>query len=145
MFGAMKWLGPGSRARYRLRMPAHHTLKAWQHAQRLAVECVKAAVRFPDYEQDALADQLRRACYSVPLNIAEGNSTRGTREYRRFLDMAWGSLAEVQTALTIARDVGYLEPADFGRLEALATETSKTLFGLMRKIGAAAGNIPKSR
>ncbi|MGH2602991.1 MAG: four helix bundle protein [Gemmatimonadales bacterium] len=126
-------------------MPAHHTLKAWQHAQRLAVECVKAAVRFPAYEQDALADQLRRACYSVALNIAEGNSQRGTREYRRFLDVAWGSLAEVQTALAIARDVGYLEPADFGRLEALATETSKTLFGLMRKIGAAAGNTPKSR
>jgi len=51
-------------------VPIHHTLKAWQHAQRLAVECAKAANRFPDVEQTALADQLRRACYSVPLNIA---------------------------------------------------------------------------
>lgn len=119
-------------------MPIHHTLKAWQHAQRLAVECVKAARRFPDYEQSVLADQLRRACYSIPLNIAEGASRKGTREYRRFLDTAWGSLAEVQTALTIARDVGYVQPAEFGRLEALATETSKTLFGLLRKVSAAA-------
>ena len=115
-------------------MPIHHTLKAWQHAQRLAVECVKAATRFPDYEQGALADQLRRACYRIPLNIAEGTTRKGTRDYRRFLDTAWGSLAEVQTALAIARDVGYLQPAEFGRLEALATETSKTLFGLLRKI-----------
>lgn len=126
-------------------MPAHHTLKAWQHAQRLAVECVKAATTFPDYEQDALADQLRRACYSVPLNIAEGNSRRGSREYRRFLETAWGSLAEVQTVLAIARDVGYLEGPAFARLEALATETSKTLFGLLRKVGQAAAKSPQSR
>src|SRR2546426_7737979 len=66
-------------------MAHYKTLKAWQHAQRLAIECVKAARAFPDYEQHALADQLRRACYSVPLNIAEGNTRQGSREYRRFL------------------------------------------------------------
>ena len=119
-------------------MPIHHTLKAWQHAQRLAVECSKAAQGFPDFEQGALADQLRRACYSVPLNIAEGTARKGTRDCRRYLDVAWGSLAEVDTVLAIARDVGYVRPADFGRLEALATETSKTLFGLRKKIGQSA-------
>jgi four helix bundle protein len=126
-------------------MPHHQTLKAWQHAQRLAVECVKAAQAFPECEQTALADQLRRACYSVPLNIAEGTARKGSREYRRYLDIAWGSLAEVETALGIAREVGYLRPAEFGRLEALATETSKTLFGLMRKIGQSAEKSPKPR
>jgi four helix bundle protein len=125
-------------------MPTHHTLKAWQHAERLAVECARAAQRFPDYEQHALADQLRRASYSVPLNIAEGSTRKGTREYRKFLDTAWSSLAEVQTALAIARDVGYVEPAAFGRLEALASETSKTLFGLLRKVSQAADR-PKPR
>ncbi|HEU5260737.1 MAG TPA: four helix bundle protein [Gemmatimonadales bacterium] len=124
-------------------MPIHHTLKAWQHAQRLAVECVKAASRFPEYEQGALADQLRRACYSVPLNIAEGTSRKGTRERRKFLDTAWGSLAEVQTVLAIARNVGYVQPADYGRLEALATETSKTLFGLLRKVSQLASKPTK--
>jgi len=124
-------------------MPIHHTLKAWQHAQRLAVECARAANRFPDFEQQALADQLRRACYSIPLNIAEGTSRKGTRDYRKFLDTAWGSLAETQTALDIAKDLGYLEPAEYGRIEALATETSKTLFGLLRKISAAANGTVK--
>jgi len=126
-------------------MPWHQKLKAWQHAQRLAVECVKAARRFPEYEQEALADQLRRACYSVPLNIAEGSARRGAREYRRYLDTAWASLAEVQTALEIARDVGYLELPDFGRLEALAVETSKTLYGLLRKISDPSPNDSKPR
>jgi four helix bundle protein len=60
-------------------------------------------------------------------------------------DIAWGSLAEGETALAIARDVGYLRPAEFGRLEALATETSKTLFGLLRKISGVAEKPAQSR
>ncbi len=108
-------------------MPMHHTLKAWQHAQRLAVECAKAANKFPDFEQGALADQLRRACYSIPLNIAEGTTRKGTRDYRRFLDTAWGLLAEVQSALAIAHDVGYLEPVEFGRLEALGNRNQQDI------------------
>lgn len=115
-------------------MPSHHTLKAWQHAERLAVECAKAAQRFPDCEQAGLAGKLRQAAYSIPLNIADGCARKGTKEYRRLLDVAWSALAEVETALAIARDVGYVQPAEFGRLEALATETSKTLFGLRRKV-----------
>ena len=126
-------------------MPLHQKLKAWQHSQRLAVECAKAAGGFPEYEQHNLADQLRRASYSVPLNIAEGSSRRGSREYRKYLDTAWASLAEVQTALEIARDVGYLQLAEYGRLEALAVETSKTLFGLLRKITESATGTSKSR
>jgi four helix bundle protein len=123
-------------------MAPYRTLKAWQHAQRLAVECAKVALQFPDYEQTRLADQLRRAAYGVVLNIAEGSARRGTREYRRFLDTAKGSLAEVETALELARELGYIEPAVFGRLEAVATETGKTLFGLLRKISASAGRSP---
>jgi four helix bundle protein len=125
-------------------MPNHHTLKAWQHAEKLAVECSFAAQGFPDFEQERLADQLRRASYSIPLNIAEGSARKGTRDYRKFLDTAWGSLAEVQTALTLARDLGYIDTTDFAKLEALATETSKTLFGLLRKISLAADR-PRSR
>src|SRR5947209_15033477 len=123
-------------------MAPYKTLKAWQHAERLAIECSRVSKKFPDYEQARLADQLRRASYSVVLNIAEGSSRRGSREYRRFLDTANGSLAEVETALGLALELEYLKPADFGRLEALATETGKTLFGLLRKISASATRSP---
>lgn len=123
-------------------MAPYKTLKAWQHAERLAIECAKACRSFPDYEQLRLADQLRRASYSVVLNIAEGSSRRGSREYRKFLDTAKGSLAEVETALGLALELEYVKPADFGRLEALATETGKTLFGLLRKISASATRLP---
>ena len=125
------------------RMAHYKALKAWQHAQRLAIECSRAALRFPDYEQHALADQLRRSCYSVPLNIAEGNTRHGSRECRRYLDTARSSLAEVETIIDIARELGYLSPPDFARLEALYNETGKTLFGLLRKITDAAARSPR--
>lgn len=119
-------------------MPPYRNLKAWEHAQRLAIECVKAARRFPDYEQTGLADQLRRAAYSIPINIAEGSARKGSRDYKRFLDIASGSLAELETILGIAKELGYILTADFTRLDALASEAGKTLYGLLRKIGTAA-------
>ena len=125
-------------------MAHYRTLKAWQHGQRLAIECSRAARNFPDYEQGALADQLRRACYSVPLNIAEGNTRHGSRECRRYLDTARSSLAEVETIIEMAKELGYVSLAEFGRLEALANETGKTLFGLLRKISDAASRSSRT-
>jgi four helix bundle protein len=124
-------------------MGSHRTLKAWQHARVLAVECAKAARRFPREEQVALADQLRRAAYGAALNIAEGAARRGTREYRRFLDQARASLAEVDAILEIAKDLGYVELSTLARLEARRDEAAKTLYGLLRSISAAAASSAK--
>ncbi len=135
----------GLRARGAILAPmgSHRTLKAWQHAKILAVECAKAARRFPPEEQMALADQLRRAAHGAALNIAEGAGRRGSREYRRFLDTAQASLDEVEAILEIARDLGYLEPVHFARLEARRDEAAKTLFGLLRSITKAATTSAK--
>ena len=119
-------------------MPPYRKLRAWEHAQRLAVECSKAARRFPDYEQGVLADQMRRACYSVPLNIAEGSARKGSKEYGRFLDTAKGSLAELETIIDLSHDLGYMDDVTHSCLTDVATETGKTLYGLLRKISEAA-------
>ena len=115
-------------------MAPYRNLKAWEHAQKLAVECAKLARTFPQYEQSGLADQLRRAGYSVPINIAEGSASKGSREYRKFLNTAKSSLAEAETILSLAKDIGYIHRDDYARVEALAIETGKTLYGLLRKI-----------
>src|SRR2546426_8363241 len=106
-------------------MAHYKTLKAWQHAQRLAIECVKAARAFPDYEQHALADQLRRACYSVPLNIAEGNTRQGSREYRRFLDTAPGSLSRGGADIEKGPRPGDIRPPQVGGPETLVYQNGQ--------------------
>jgi four helix bundle protein len=123
-------------------MGSHTTLKAWQHAKVLAVECAKAARRFPPEEQAALADRLRRAAYSAALNIAEGAGRRGSREFRRFLDTARASLDEVEAALEIARELDYLELTSFARLDARREEAAKTLYGLLRAVSYGANAKP---
>lgn len=64
----------------------------------------------------------------------------GTREYRRYLDTARSSLAEVETIIELARDLEYVQPVGFARLEALASETGRTLYGLLRKVSQ---SVPK--
>jgi four helix bundle protein len=123
-------------------MAAFRSLKVWQHAQKLAVECGKAVKRFPDADHGILGDQLKRAAFSVPLNIAEGSARKGAKEFRRFLDTARGSLAEVQNALELASEMEYLTGDEYERLDAIATETAKTLWGLLRKIGDSANRFP---
>jgi four helix bundle protein len=125
-------------------VPPYRNLKAWEHAHKLAVECSRAARHFPEYEQQGLADQLRRGAYSVPINIAEGSARKGSREYRKYLDTAHASLAEVETILGIAVELGYIHRDDHARLAKLATEAGKTLYGLLRKISDAAGKPPSS-
>ena len=81
-----------------------------------------------------LAEQLLRACYSVPLNIAEGSGRKGAREFRRFLDVAGGSLLEVQSAIDVARELGYVPVESYAQLDELASEAGKTLWGLLRNV-----------
>jgi len=119
------------------------TLKAWQHAKILAVECARVARGFPVEERDALADQLRRAAYGAALNIAEGSSRRGTRECRRYLDTARASLHEVEAILEIAKELGYIPLTTLARLEARRDEAAKTVFGLLK--AASAGSERRSR
>jgi four helix bundle protein len=123
-------------------MSNFRTLKVWQHAQRLAVECAKAAGRFPAEDCDVLKEQLLRASYSVPLNIAEGSARKGAKEFRRFLDVARGSLAEVQNILELAKEQAFVDEQEYNRLDAIATETAKTLWGLLRKMSDTATRYP---
>jgi four helix bundle protein len=117
-----------------LAMPPYRNLNAWRHAQRLAVECAKLARGFPPYEQEALADELRRSSYRVPISIADGIARKGTGSSRPSFDNARAALAEVETILEIGRDLGYIDATTYGRVESVATEASKTLYGFLRKM-----------
>jgi four helix bundle protein len=108
-------------------------LKAWQHAKSVAVLSSAAISRLPSSEAAALADQWRRAAYSVALNIAEGASRRGSKEFRRYLDIARSSLDEIEAIIDLAVSLGYFRPEELAKLDATRDECAKTVYGLLRK------------
>src|SRR5438093_7748838 len=87
------------RLHLRCTMPDYRNLRAWQLARDVAVQSRPWIKKLPPEGRDALADQWRRASYSVALNIAEGASRRGSREFRRHLDIAPCSLHEIAVVL----------------------------------------------
>ncbi len=92
-------------------------LIVWQKAYVLVRMIYSHSQKFPSTELYGLTSQIRRAAVSVLANIAEGSERQHKREFLRFLSIARGSLAEVETYLMLARDLGYLSEEEFGRTE----------------------------
>lgn len=88
--------------------------------------------KLPERESFGLASQLQRAAVSVPSNIAEGSRRTTRKEYAHFLDIAYGSLGELETQLLLLQDV-YPRIQVSDELE-LVDEASRTLYGLIRKL-----------
>ena len=117
-------------------MDPYEKFEAWQAAHALAIEVYQRSKSWPTEERYGLTAQVRRAAFSVPMNIVEGRARFGRKEFRRFLDIAWGSLAEVGYTLRLTRDLGILSSGDYEELEALRAAAGKPLFGLLRSMGA---------
>ena len=109
-------------------------LIAWQKSVRLVKSVYRVASQFPKYEQYALWDQMRRAAVSVPSNIAEGQSHKGIRDFVRYVRLARGSLAELETQLLIAHDLGYVDVPVARALLSEIEEVSRITSGLIRSL-----------
>ena len=101
---------------------SYQDLIVWQKAIDLVVQVYATTRTFPKDELYGLNSQMRRAAVSVPSNIAEGHSRASTGEFKQFLGHARGSLAELETQLTIAAKLGYLSTECNARLFGKSTE-----------------------
>ena len=115
-------------------MTPYERLQAWQVAHRMALSIYEVTDCWPAAERFGITIQLRRAALSVPTNIAEGAAKRGTREFRRFLDIALGSLAEVTYLLRFSMDRGLLAPDSWLELETLRNRAGQLTWQLYRSI-----------
>jgi four helix bundle protein len=105
----------------------YEKLIAWQRADELAYQVYVSTKSFPKDEVHGMTSQLRRAALSVPTNIVEGYARQGKTEFRRFADIALGSLAESRYLLTFCRRLQYLRPPQQDALESLAEEVGRLL------------------
>ena len=86
----------------------YESLDAWRRAHALSLRLTKLCLTFPAYERFELGSQLRRAARSVPANLAEGKGAFGPGIYLRHVQVALGSVAEIDYFLLCARDEGYI-------------------------------------
>jgi len=108
-------------------------LIAYQKAYDLVLRVYRLTGSFPKEEQYGLTSQIRRAAVSIPSNIAEG-FMRGSREYAHFLKIALGSAAELETQLSISKDLGYCGIDQFESIHSLTKEVLRLLTSYLGRI-----------
>lgn len=79
----------------------------------LTIEIYRLTEKFPPEEKFGLSSQMRQSAYSIPVNIVEGASRLGTKEYQQFAGIARGSSGEISYQLLLSRDLGYISEQDY--------------------------------
>ena len=112
-------------------MRSHRDLDVWKTSMELVSEVYRFTREYPKEELFALTSQIRKSAISIPSNIAEGAARSGNREFVRFLYIALGSCAELETQLLISKNLNYPVPADiFSKLDRIR----HMLLGLIRSL-----------
>jgi len=115
-------------------MAGYRDLKVWQLAMLLAEEAYRLGTGFPKHEVYGLTSQLQRSSVSIPSNIAEGQGRNSPNEFRHFLGIAMGSLAELETQIILAQRLNYITEQQSGKALQLADEIGKMLKGLLKSL-----------
>jgi four helix bundle protein len=109
-------------------------LEVWQFGIRLTKQVYELTRTFPKQEVYGLCSQMQRAAVSVPANIAEGHARSSTKEFLHHLSIARGSLAELETMLTIAEELQYCPPSATSAIVQLCDRVSRMMAGLRRHL-----------
>ena len=101
---------------------SYKDLEVWQRSMKLVTSIYGITKLFPKEELYALTNQVRRSAISIPSNIAEGRSKKSTRDFMRFISIAYGSTAELETQLMIGNNLGYIT---FQKLDPILKELNQ--------------------
>ena len=105
-------------------------LDVYKEAKSLVLMVYALLKKFPKEEQYALCDQLRRAVISIPSNIAEGSGRHSSKEQVHFIEIAYGSLREVDCQLDVAHDLGYISNEELDDVAKRIRKVASILSGL---------------
>jgi four helix bundle protein len=115
-------------------MQDYKKLDVWGKAHLLAVGVYKATSAFPKDEQFGITSQIRRACVSIPANIAEGCGRGGNSELGQFLKIALGSANELEYELLLAHDLQLINDEVFNKLNEQIDHVRRMLISLIQTI-----------
>jgi four helix bundle protein len=109
-------------------------LVVWQKSLDLVTEIYRLSKKFPKDEVFGLTSQIRRAAVSIPSNIAEGRGKSSKGGFQQFLHHSRGSLAEVETQIIIAQNLGYLIAEETDPVMESIAEVGRLLHGLLTSL-----------
>ncbi|MBP1664441.1 MAG: rRNA-intervening sequence protein [Bacteroidetes bacterium] len=109
-------------------------LEIWNKSMDFVTEIYKLTQTYPKHEVFGLCSQTQRAACSIPLNIAEGSAKSSTKDFIRFLEIAFGSSHEVETALIIARNLEYISTDTLIEKQNKITEIQKMIFKFKKSL-----------
>lgn len=115
-------------------MASHKDLIVWQKSYQLSLLIYSITKKFPKDEIFGLISQMRRAGVSIPSNIAEGNIRFSKKDNAQFLRIAFGSAAELETQLSISKDLKYVSDKEYTEAVALLSEVMKMLYTLLIRV-----------
>jgi four helix bundle protein len=113
---------------------SYRDLIVWQKGMALVKRIYQITATFPVNERFGLVSQMRRAAVSIPSNIAEGQARHTTGEFIQFVSHAEGSVAELDTQLILAIELGYCTKSEVGDVFSLIVELQKMLNALRRQL-----------
>ena len=115
-------------------MKDFRTLHVWRKAHELTLHVYRTTKTFPKEELFGLTSQMRRSSSSVPTNIAEGCGRGSDAEFQRFLQIAFGSLSELDYQVILATDLGFIDADGQADMNRKLVEVRKMLATLIRKV-----------
>jgi four helix bundle protein len=115
-------------------MQGYRDLKVWQLGIDITSLLYETTDKFTQREVYGLTSQIRRAAVSVPSNIAEGHTRGQTKDLIRFLGIARGSIAELETQLIVAKRLEYVSDEELKHVTKMLDEESRMLAGLRRSL-----------
>src|SRR3954465_15869545 len=115
-------------------MQDYRKLKVWERSHQLTLAIYRVTSQFPKDELYGLTSQIRRACSSIPANIAEGCGRSGDAELARFLQISMGSASELEYHLLLAHDLKLLNHNDYQCLANDVSEVKRMLAAFIQKL-----------
>ena len=115
-------------------MKPHQNLEVWKQSFNAVKKLYALTSKFPSDERFGLTSQIRRACTSIPVNIAEGSARRSDKELQQFLYIALGSASELDTLLLLSRELGFITSDDFDDISIDLELIFKLLLGFINMV-----------
>ena len=109
--------------------------KVWEQSHKLTLEIYSVTKKFPSEEKFGLISQMRRACASIPTNIAEGCGKSSEKDFARYLGIAFGSASELEYQILLSRDLNFLSLEKHDILYDEIVSIKKQLYSLIQKLG----------